>query len=189
MAVASSASLDIFIPAYCLLAVGGQMTMMTCFSSSFLIPSIQNAVLAATSCLFDASSAVFLVFLALHQSFGVSRYHLFLGYAVFAAILYVALFVLWGMNMVYLEKKVVKTSGDSATNAGNARFHFSSRSPSFRFSLPLALSSCSCVCALHPLPLDAFATPKKLQKRKVFCLLQRLSRVKRKRRAQWSMCR
>jgi MFS family permease len=53
---------DWFPVAYSLMALGGSMTMLGSFPASFLLPRHQAGILAAGSCLFDASSIVFFIF-------------------------------------------------------------------------------------------------------------------------------
>merc|ERR1711874_448449 len=63
-----------------MLAAGGIVTMISSYPVSFEFPKYQPAILAAISCLFDASSLVFTIFLQLKEKFGISRRDMFLGY-------------------------------------------------------------------------------------------------------------
>ncbi|OQR82665.1 hypothetical protein ACHHYP_15682 [Achlya hypogyna] len=102
LGMADSKSFDVFVPAYLLLAMGGCITMMASYPASFLILSHQTTILASISCLFDSSSAIFLVLYTIHATLGVSRQALFYGYGVASALVYVALIGLWHVNEAYL---------------------------------------------------------------------------------------
>ncbi|KDO24627.1 hypothetical protein SPRG_10159 [Saprolegnia parasitica CBS 223.65] len=98
LGAADSKTLDVFVPAYATLAVGGGMTLMGSFSSSFLVPEYQTVILAAVSCAFDGSSAVMLGLYYLHESLGWSRHAIFTGYAVLCLAVYACLVGLWHVN-------------------------------------------------------------------------------------------
>ncbi|CAI5716974.1 unnamed protein product [Hyaloperonospora brassicae] len=98
LALSDSKTFDMFVPAYALVAFGGCITMMASFPASFLIMRHQTAILAAISCLFDGSSAIFLVLYAAHEQYGWSRKTLFLAFAVLAAVIYLGLIILWRLN-------------------------------------------------------------------------------------------
>lgn len=98
MAFSDSVAFDFFTAGYVCLAVGGQITMLSAFPSSFLVPEYQTMVLAAISSLFDASSIVFLGFYALHTGLDISRKALFLSYAVAAILVYGTLIYLYSIN-------------------------------------------------------------------------------------------
>ena len=94
---------DHFMIGYALMALGGCMTMLGSFPASFLLPGQQAGLLAAISCLFDASSIVFFLFhrWGLHYPVVCSRRHLFLAWSVVALVLYAALAACWSI----LEQK------------------------------------------------------------------------------------
>ena len=102
-ALSDSQTFDFFALAYSLMAVGGNLTMLGSFPASFLLPRYQAGILAAVSCLFDASSIVFFVFRTLNltnlEIF--NRQNLFFGLAWTAVVFYGALACCW----VILEKK------------------------------------------------------------------------------------
>ncbi|OQR86710.1 hypothetical protein ACHHYP_10292 [Achlya hypogyna] len=98
LGAADSKTFDVFVPAYATLAVGGGMTLMGSFSSSFLIPEFQTVVLAAVSCAFDGSSAVMLGLYYVHETLGFSRHTIFTGYAALCFVVYACLVVLWHVN-------------------------------------------------------------------------------------------
>jgi LAT3 family solute carrier family 43 protein 3 len=104
LGLADSKTYDTFIPGYLLLAIGGCITMMSSYPASFLIPSYQTTILASISCLFDSSSAIFLIIYSAHVSFSMTRQQLFLGYAIMSCIIYVLLIVLWKLNEDYLPR-------------------------------------------------------------------------------------
>jgi MFS transporter, LAT3 family, solute carrier family 43, member 3 len=108
MALADSQQFDVFVPAYVLLAFGGSVTMMCSFPASFLIMKYQTAILAAISCLFDGSSAVFLVLYSIRSNYGVERRDLFLMLAVGATCVYLVLIALWHVN----EKALLEDDED-----------------------------------------------------------------------------
>jgi MFS family permease len=88
---------DWFPVAYSLMALGGSMTMLGSFPASFLLPRHQAGILAAGSCLFDASSIVFFIFHRLDLS-GLAmftRQNLFFSLACIAAANYGALALCW----------------------------------------------------------------------------------------------
>ena len=57
-----SKSFPAFTPAYCLLAIGGVLLMFSGFRCAFLPKANPAMVMAAVSCLFDASCVIFLLF-------------------------------------------------------------------------------------------------------------------------------
>ena len=69
--------------------------MVSAFPVSFLFPKWQTLILAAVSCLFDASSATFAVFAPVIHLNYVSRQHLFLYYAGGAVVVYFFLVLQW----------------------------------------------------------------------------------------------
>jgi MFS transporter, LAT3 family, solute carrier family 43, member 3 len=90
-----SDSFDGFIYGAVLIATGGFLVMVSAFPASFLFPKWQTVILAAVSCLFDASSLTFAVFAPLIQY--VKREQLFLYYACFAALVYASLIFQWSL--------------------------------------------------------------------------------------------
>jgi LAT3 family solute carrier family 43 protein 3 len=101
-ASSDSESFDYFVLGYSLMALGGCMTMLGAFPASFLIPKHQAGILAAISCLFDASSIVFFVFHRVElKAPNVSRQSLFLILACIGVAVYTPLAVFWSI----LEKK------------------------------------------------------------------------------------
>ncbi|OQS06522.1 hypothetical protein THRCLA_01446 [Thraustotheca clavata] len=102
MAMADSKTFDVFVPAYLLLAMGGCITMMSSYPASFLIIKHQTTILASISCLFDSSSAIFLVLYTAHETLGWTRQTLFYGYTVLSICVYIALISLWHVNEEFL---------------------------------------------------------------------------------------
>lgn len=105
-AFADSKTFDVFVPAYVLLAAGGCITMMTSFPASFGAKHHQTAALAAISCSYDASSAIFLLAYAIHETFGVTKRNLFLSHAILGIFVYGALIILWRINEQVLYRKI-----------------------------------------------------------------------------------
>lgn len=103
---------DYFILSYGLMALGGSMAIIGAFPASFLVRPIryQALLLAANSCLFDASSVIFYVVYRLNLAFPYvfSRKRVFLGLAVLAFLIYTVLVICW----ILLEKKDWKTVCD-----------------------------------------------------------------------------
>ena len=95
--ISDSSERNFFVLSYSLMALGGCLTMLGSFPASFLIPEHQPAILAAISCLFDASSIVFTIFLRLHVYNDVlfSRQHLFGGLAAVGGLVYGSLVYSW----------------------------------------------------------------------------------------------
>jgi len=91
----SQSSFDYFVVGYGLMALGGNLTMLGAFPASFLLPEYQTGILAANSCLFDASSIAFFVFYRLNIAFGWSRKDIFMVYAVVSILVYTALGICW----------------------------------------------------------------------------------------------
>jgi MFS family permease len=107
-AYADSKHFDIFLPSFILLASGGIMIMMSSFPVSFLLPKYQAGILASISCLFDASSLIFSIFLQLNINFGLKRKQLFTGYA------FVSLFILLPPIFLWKEmEKQILNDGDN----------------------------------------------------------------------------
>ncbi len=90
--ISDSQSADLFIPGAICMSAGGFLIMVAAFPAAFLYPRFQTAILAAISCLFDASSLTFAIFQ--NVSF-LGRAHLFCGYAAFAGVLFGSLLCLW----------------------------------------------------------------------------------------------
>jgi hypothetical protein len=98
--LADSASFDVFLPAFAMLAVGGQMTLFAAFPSAFVLVSYQTAILAAVSCLFDGSSVVLQVMELLSGAgapagSAFTRRGMMLGYAALAVGMYFLEQLLW----------------------------------------------------------------------------------------------
>lgn len=94
--ISDSDSFDAFIPGAVLIATGGFLIMVSAFPVSFLFPKWQTIILAAVSCLFDASSLTFALFAPLMQY--VSRKRLFLYWAGVAVVVYACLIFQWGLG-------------------------------------------------------------------------------------------
>ena len=92
---ADSQKFDIFLPSFILLSSGGIMIMMSAFPVSFLLPKFQAGILASISCLFDASSLVFSIFLQLNIHFGFTRKQLFVSYAVLSLLVLIPPICMW----------------------------------------------------------------------------------------------
>ena len=76
-----------FIAGYVLMGLGGAAVLISTYRVGYVFPSKMPLILAAASCLFDASSVVFVVFEALYQGCGVSMKSLFIGFASVTAVL------------------------------------------------------------------------------------------------------
>lgn len=111
---------DALVVGYTLLALGGGMAMMGSFPASFLLPQYQGGILAAVSCLFDASSVVFAVFAPLNHAYPttLSRRNLFAAYAVLAAVVFGVLASCWAMLERYDWKVVVEKEASDDNNYG-----------------------------------------------------------------------
>ena len=130
-ALADSASFDVFLPAFAMLAVGGQMTLFAAFPSAFVLVAYQTAILAAVSCLFDGSSVVLQV-MELLSGCGApagsvfTRRGMMLGYAGFAVVMYFLEQLLWAREARQEEEEaelVGELEGqllESAAAAGSA---------------------------------------------------------------------
>lgn len=96
-AVPERQTVDKFVVAYGLMALGGCMTMIGAFPASFLLAKYQAGILAAVSCLFDASSVIFAIFAQLYSydSNVFSRRHLFTAYSVIAILISAILGYCW----------------------------------------------------------------------------------------------
>ena len=118
-AISDSEEFDYFAVAYSLLAFAGCMTLLGSFPGSFLLPEYQAAILAAGSCLFDASSLIFAVFNPLNNNFPdvFSRKNLFLGYSVVALVLYGSMILCWWQ----LERHDWKAVVDAEAAAAKAK--------------------------------------------------------------------
>ena len=105
-AYADSKHFDVFLPSFISLASGGIMIMMSSFPVSFLLPEYQAGILASISCLFDASSLIFSIFLQLNIHFQFTRKQLFIGYAFLSLFILLPPIVLWvEMEKLILHKK------------------------------------------------------------------------------------
>ena len=112
-------TLDSFLIGYTLLALAGGMAMMGAFPASFLLPTYQGGLLAAVSCLFDASSVIFAVFCQAHAANPIlwSRQHLLLAYAVVAAIVFGTLAACWAKLEHHHWRVVVDKEKEAAQNS------------------------------------------------------------------------
>ncbi|OQS03397.1 hypothetical protein THRCLA_21176 [Thraustotheca clavata] len=103
LGLADSKTFDVLVIAYSVLAVGGGMTLMGSFASSFLIPRYQTAILAGVSCAFDGSSVVMLGLYSIHETFELTRRTIFIVYAMLCFALYGSLVFLWHINEKLLD--------------------------------------------------------------------------------------
>lgn len=69
LAVASE-QLDIYIPAYTILATGGSFLLLSSFSLASLVPGKSGLIVSAMTGAFDASSGLFLLYRLVFQAFG-----------------------------------------------------------------------------------------------------------------------
>ena len=88
-----SLTFDYFIPGAILMSAGGFLIMVSAFPVSFLFPKWQTVILAAVSCLFDASSITFQLFDPLISI--TTRSNLFMIYAGIAGVVYTLLILQW----------------------------------------------------------------------------------------------
>ena len=84
LGASDSRALDLFLPGYALVTVGGQATLFSALPAAFLLPGRQTLVLALVSCLFDGSCVVFQVLSSLRHATGATRRELAVGYALFS---------------------------------------------------------------------------------------------------------
>jgi MFS transporter, LAT3 family, solute carrier family 43, member 3 len=113
---------DYFCLAYSCMAIGGCMTMLGAFPASFLLPRHQPAILAAISCLFDASSVVFAIFNRLNimnLPFMFSRRGLFMAYAIVALFIYSLLSYCWASIEKHDWKSIVEAEQSSHQTASS----------------------------------------------------------------------
>ena len=90
--VSDSIEFNLFIPAACLMSVGGFLCMCGSWPAAFLYSHWQTIILASISCLFDASSIIPAIFEALSH---IGRRRLFLSYAAWGLILHILMFSMW----------------------------------------------------------------------------------------------
>ena len=64
LSLADSQTFDVFVPACVLIAVGGSFVFMSAFPVAFLLGDKRDGFLATISCLFDASSLIFILCVA-----------------------------------------------------------------------------------------------------------------------------
>jgi len=109
---------DIMMLGYAFMALGGCMTMLGSFPASFLLPRYQAGILAAISCLFDASSIVFFVFhrLNLHQPHIFTRRRLFLAWAGVAFLVFGSLAICWSIVERKDWKKILDQEASAASS-------------------------------------------------------------------------
>ena len=119
-----------FLAPFVLLAVGGNTCFFAATKLGFLFPKDQRPTILATICaLYDASSAVSLLFFLTYQA-GFSRAAIFVGYALLGAIM----FGLWGSTVAGIgvadehaageeedeEEEDSRAAGSSAAGRGEA---------------------------------------------------------------------
>lgn len=116
--ISDSNNLDYFAIAYGLMALGGSMSIIGALPASFLVRPrrYQPLLLAASSCLFDASSIIFYLIYKITLVFPITfnRKRAFFGLAIVAFIVYTILVACW----VILEKKDWKQVCDNENNIG-----------------------------------------------------------------------
>lgn len=134
-AYADSKHFDIFLPSFILLASGGIMIMMASFPVSFLLPEYQAGILASISCLFDASSLIFSIFLQLNINFGLNRKQLFIGYAL------VSLFILLPPIFLWTEMEKHILNDDEEEEEDNGKIVDEERDGNFQDMEDLQLNS------------------------------------------------
>lgn len=98
LAISDSQHFDAFIPGAVLIAVGGSLCMFAAYSVGFLFPKHMNAILSGVSCLFDASSIVFTIFLIVYNTHVFSRRDIFLAYAGLSSVIFPVTILLWYLN-------------------------------------------------------------------------------------------
>ena len=107
LAFADSRTFDAFIPGLSLVGIGGVAAFVASLPAAFLAPPAQRAsVNTAINCLFDASAVVFLIFDELFSSArtNISRRSLFIGFAIYSAVVYALLIVLWTLSREDYER-------------------------------------------------------------------------------------
>jgi len=83
-----------------LLATGGIFQFISSFHIGFIAAEVQELVIGGCSCLFDASSCIFLFFNLIYAT-GVSMASIFCGFAVLNFFLHVMLWIYWGKCYKY----------------------------------------------------------------------------------------
>lgn len=88
LAFLPAAADDFFMVPLILLGVGGMLSFYTCARVAHSYPEDETFLFTMINVLFDASAGVPLIFFELHAHLGLSREHIFGGYAVFASIIF-----------------------------------------------------------------------------------------------------
>lgn len=82
-------------PAYGSIAFGGMLLLISSFRVAFVFPKHLGTLIGVISCLFDASTGVFVLFKVLFQTFDLWLRDMFLVYAVGGFVLHVMAFAFW----------------------------------------------------------------------------------------------
>lgn len=100
-----TSGVDIYIPSFMLLAIGGPFVFMSTFQLSQAFPKYSSTIMSMMSCGFDASSITFFIFKSIHDGTGAkvdTLFYAFLGV--------VALVLVYGVTLMpktaYSDKEV-----------------------------------------------------------------------------------
>mmetsp|Transcript_9121 Transcript_9121/g.22480 ORF Transcript_9121/g.22480 Transcript_9121/m.22480 type:complete len:486 (+) Transcript_9121:54-1511(+) len=97
MFAVSSNTFDLFMPGYCLIAIGGLPVVLSMMHLSNLIPELAGTVITIMNVMIDVSSLDFQVFNVL-VSFGFTRQTLFLAYLAVPLLIFITAPFMWPMQ-------------------------------------------------------------------------------------------
>mmetsp|Transcript_90515 Transcript_90515/g.290162 ORF Transcript_90515/g.290162 Transcript_90515/m.290162 type:complete len:262 (+) Transcript_90515:52-837(+) len=99
MGISEEDGFDAFLVGSFLIGFGGSFVITCSIMAAFVLPETRRTLyLAATNCLFDASSIVFLLIFMLYEHLNLSRHAIMVGFAITCALLHIALFMAWNMG-------------------------------------------------------------------------------------------
>jgi hypothetical protein len=90
-----------YIAGFALFALGGMAVLISGFRVAFVLPKSYAFILTVHSCLFDASTVVFLVFDTLSRKYGLKLKWIFLVYGILCAGMFTLATLLWFANPKY----------------------------------------------------------------------------------------
>lgn len=100
------ADLDIYIPAYTVLAMAGSFLLLASFSLASLVPRRAGLIVSGMTGAFDASSGLFLIYRIVYQSFGgPSITHFFSAYCLVPILIFV-------VQAWYMPRRTTDDSSD-----------------------------------------------------------------------------
>lgn len=109
-----------YIAGFALYALGGMAVLISGFRVAFVLPKSYAFILTVHSCLFDASTVVFLVFNTLNRKYGFKLKWIFLVYGVLCAGMFTLATALWFMNPKY--NKTAKQLADADSSHDSSMF-------------------------------------------------------------------